>query len=311
MNHRRELPVLLAVWAALLALFGLLSPHFFSQASLSSLANRLPALAMVCSGMTLVMVTGGIDLSVGSLLGLCGVIAGGLMTQAGWSLLPALVVAVLVGAAAAGLTGLLAARFDLPSFIVSLGMLEVARGAAFWLSDSRTQYIGGAIEVLARPLAGLGLSPALLLAAAAVVFSHGLLRQHRLGRQWVAVGANAQAAKLSGLELNRPRILAHALLGGLTGLAAVVNASRLGSADPNAGVGFELSVIAAVVVGGTSLSGGRGHVLQSLLGVLIIATVEAGLAQQGVSEPSKRVITGLVIVLAVLAQRWRRPYSSP
>ena len=311
MNPRREWLVLLAVWAALLLWFGSSSAYFFSTASLSSLANRLPALAMVSAGMTLVMVTGGIDLSVGSLLGLCGVVCGLVMTQAGWTLLPAMALALLVGAGAATLTGALAAWFSLPSFIVSLGMLEVARGAAFWLSESLTQYIGASIEGLARPWPGLGFSPALMLAAGAVWVSHVLLRQHRLGRQWVAVGANAQAARLSGLDLHRPRILAHAILGALTGLAAVVHASRLGSADPNAGVGFELSVIAAVVVGGTSLNGGRGQVLQSLLGVLIIATVEAGLAQQGVSEPAKRVITGLVIVAAVLAQRWRASPTSP
>ena len=113
-------------------------------------------------------------------------------------------------------------------------------------------------------------------------------------------------ALVSGVPVDRPRILAHALLGALTGLAAVFNCSRLGSADPNAGVGFELSAIAAVVVGGTSLMGGRGSIVKSFMGVLIIATLEAGLVQIGASEPTKRVVTGAVIVAAVLADTWRR-----
>ena len=123
---------------------------------------------------------------------------------------------------------------------------------------------------------------------------------------WVAIGANHEAALISGVPVDRPRILAHALLGALTGLAAVFNCSRLGSADPNAGVGFELSAIASVVVGGTSLMGGRGSVVKSFIGVLIIATLEAGLVQIGASEPMKRVVTGTVIVAAVLADTWRR-----
>jgi ribose transport system permease protein len=141
---------------------------------------------------------------------------------------------------------------------------------------------------------------------AAVVLGQLLLSFSVLGRHLVAVGANTEAATLAGVPVDRTRLWAHMLLGALTGLAGVFNCSRLGSADPNAGVGFELSVIAAVVVGGTSLAGGRGSVIKSGLGVLIVATLEAGLVQLGASEPIKRVVTGVVIVAAVFADSWRR-----
>jgi ABC-type uncharacterized transport system permease subunit len=162
------------------------------------------------------------------------------------------------------------------------------------------------VEALGAPIGGLVLSPAFLISLVVVAAGQTVLSHTPLGRHWIAIGANREAALVSGVQVDRPRLLAHALLGALTGLAAIFNCSRLGSADPNAGVGFELSAIAAVVVGGTSLMGGRGSVVKSFLGVLVIATLEAGLVQIGASEPMKRVVTGMVIVAAVLADVVRR-----
>jgi len=197
-------------------------------------------------------------------------------------------------------------KLRLPSFIVSLGMLEIARGLAFLTTNSQTKYIGADIETLGAPFGGLVISPAFVISLLVVAAGQVMLSQMALGRHLIAIGANREAALVSGLPVYRPRIFAHALLGALTGLAAVFNCSRLGSADPNAGTGFELGAIAAVVVGGTSLMGGRGSVVKSFMGVLIIATLEAGLIQVGATEPVKRVVTGLVIVAAVLADTWRR-----
>ena len=298
--------ILLTVLAALVLLFGLLRDSFFSAATLGSVANRLPALAVVATGMTLVMITGGIDLSVGSLLGFCGAAVGVLMADWQWGLALALPASVLLGALLGGTTGAVSVKLRLPSFIVSLGMLEIARGLAFLTTDSQTKYIGAGIESLGAPIGGLVLSPAFFISVLVVAAGQTVLSHTPLGRHWIAIGANREAALVSGVPVDRPRLLAHALLGALTGLAAVFNCSRLGSADPNAGVGFELSAIAAVVVGGTSLMGGRGSVVKSFLGVLVIATLEAGLVQIGASEPMKRVVTGMVIVAAVLADTWRR-----
>lgn len=306
MRRFADLLILLTVLAAMIVLFGLLRDSFFSIATLGSVANRIPALALVATGMTLVMITGGIDLSVGSVLGLCGAVVGVLMADMHWGLPLALLGSVLVGSMIGGTTGAVSVKLRLPSFIVSLGMLEIARGLSFMATDSRTKHIGADIEPLGAPFAGLVISPAFVISVLIVIAGQVVLSHMAVGRHWIAIGANREAALVSGVPVDRPRIMAHTLLGALTGLAAVFNCSRLGSADPNAGVGFELSAIAAVVVGGTSLMGGRGSVVKSFMGVLIIATLEAGLVQIGASEPMKRVVTGAVIVAAVLADTWRR-----
>ena len=298
--------ILLAVLAGMIALFGLLRESFFSAATLGSVANRIPALALVATGMTLVMITGGIDLSVGSLLGFCGAAVGVMMADWQWGLAVALLVSVIIGSAVGGTTGALSVKLSLPSFIVSLGMMEMARGLAFLTTDSQTKYIGANVESLGAPFGGLVLSPAFVISVLFVIAGQIMLSHTVIGRHWIAIGANRDAAFISGVPVDRPRILAHALLGALTGLAAVFNCSKLGSADPNSGIGFELSAIAAVVVGGTSLMGGRGSVVKSFLGVLIIATLEAGLVQMGASEPVKRLVTGGVIIAAALADTWRR-----
>jgi ribose transport system permease protein len=297
--------ILLAVLVAMIVLFGMLRDTFWSFATLGNIANRIPALALVATGMTLVMVTGGIDLSVGSVLGLCGAVVGVMMADWHCALPVALIGSVIIGGAIGSTTGAVSVKLGLPSFIVSLGMLEIARGLAFLTTNSQTKYIGTDVESLGAPIGGLVISPAFLISVLVVVAGQGMLSHMAVGRHWIAIGANREAALVSGVPVDRPRILAHALLGALTGLAAVFNCSRLGSADPNAGVGFELSAIAAVVVGGTSLMGGRGSVVKSFIGVLIIATLEAGLVQIGASEPVKRVVTGFVIIAAVLADTWR------
>jgi ribose transport system permease protein len=298
--------MLLLVWAGMLVFFAVMKDTFFSSATLGSLANRVPALALAATGMTLVMVMGGIDLSVGSVLGLCGAVVGVAMVDWQWGIAGALAASVVAGALIGLINGAVSVKLRLPSFIVTLGMLEISRGLAFLTTNSQTKYIGAGIEPLGAPIAGWTISPAFLIAVLVVILGQVVLSQMRTGRHLIAIGANRDAAFISGVPVDQPRILAFILLGALTGLAAVFNCSRLGSADPNAGVGFELSVIAAVVVGGTSLMGGRGSVVKSFIGVLIIATLEAGLVQMGVSEPMKRVITGAVIVAAVLADSWRR-----
>jgi ribose transport system permease protein len=301
-----DLFVLLVVWGGLILLFGRLSSGFLSTASLGAVANRIPALLLTATGMTLLMVTGGIDLSVGSVLGLCGAMVGVAMVDFGWGLTGAIFLSILLGCLIGGVNGLVSVKLRLPSFIVSLGMLEIARGLAFLATHSQTKYIGAAVEGIGIAIDGWVVSPAFVVALVVVALGQAMLSYTVLGRYLIAVGANREAASLSGVPVDRTRLWAHVILGALTGLAAVINCSRLGSADPNAGVGFELSVIAAVVVGGTSLLGGRGSVVKSLLGVLIVATLEAGLVQIGATEPVKRVVTGAVIVIAVFADTWRR-----
>jgi ribose transport system permease protein len=293
------------IWICLVLLFGLLSHNFLSLATFNTLANRIPTLTVVAAGMTLVLIVGGIDLSVGSVLGLAGAALGVALVDWHWPLWAGAMLCIAIASLAGSLNGLISVGLGIPSFIVTLGMLEIARGLAYLTTDSRTKYIGAPVESLSKSLQGFGVSPAFLLALAVVGLAQLVLSRNLFGRRLVAIGTNEQAVRLAGIDPRLPKMTVFALAGFLTGLGAVFYTSRLGSSDPNAGVGLELSAIAAVVIGGTSLMGGRGSVVNSFLGVLIIATLEAGLAQIGASEPVKRVVTGLVIVLAVILDAWR------
>jgi ribose transport system permease protein len=304
-KHLVEYGAMVGIWVGLLVLFGALTEHFLTTRTLSTLANRIPTLAVVAAGMTLVLIIGGIDLSVGSVLGLSGVMLGMAMTRWHWPIWGAVWLSLSVGLVAGTLNGLVSVGLGIPSFIVTLGMLEIARGLSYLTAHSQTQYIGTPVEWLSRPAIGLGLSPAFFLALAVTILGQILLSRTVFGRHLIAIGTNESAVRLAGINPILPKTAVFALAGLLSGLAGVFYTSRLGSADPNAGVGTELSAIAAVVIGGTSLLGGRGSVINSFLGVLIIATLEAGLAQMGASEPAKRVVTGAVIILAVCVDSWR------
>ena len=300
-----EYAAMVGIWLGLVVLFGLLSEHFLTARTLGTLANRIPPLTLIAVGMTFVLIIGGIDLSVGSVLGLCGALVGLALVDWQWSLPAAMLLAIAVGLVAGSFNGVVSAGLGVPSFIVTLGMLEVSRGLAYLVTDSQTKYIGAPIEGLAKPLAGGGVSPAFIIALIVVVAGQVLLTRTVFGRHILAVGANETAAHLAGVRTRLSKLAVFGISGLLTGLAAVFYTSRLGSSDPNAGAGLELSAIAAVVIGGTSLMGGRGSVVNSFFGVLIIATLDAGLAQVGASEPSKRVVTGSVIVAAVVMDAWR------
>jgi ribose transport system permease protein len=299
--HLADVLGLLVVLGVLVILLGLLSRHFWTWRTLQSVVNQVPDLMVIAAGMTLVVIGGGIDLSVGSVLGLSGAVLGIAMADWGWPLLPAVVTCLAVGAACGTLNGLVSSLGSIPSFIVTLGMLEVARGAAYLATDSQTKYIGPRIERVAQPIPGLGTSPAFLLAIGVVVIGQVLLTRTVWGRYLVAVGANEQAARFSGIRTGQIKLLTFVISGFLAAAGAVFQVARLSSADPNGGIGIELAAIAAVVIGGTSLMGGSGSVLRSFLGVLIIAVLQTGLAQVGATEPTKRLISGAVIVLAVVA----------
>ena len=216
----------------------------------------------------------------------------------------AIVAALATGAACGAVNGLVVTTWALPSFIVTLGMLEVARGGAYLVTASQTKYIGATVEVVNTPVAA-GLTIPFVVAAAVVITAQFVLTRTVFGRHLIAVGANPQAAWLSGINPRPIRFLTFLLAGLASAMAAVAQSARLAAADPNAGAGLELQAIAAVVIGGTSLMGGRGSVVTTTLGVLIIAVLGAGLAQMGVQEPTRRLVTGAVIVAAAIADYYR------
>jgi ribose transport system permease protein len=290
----------------LLALaFSLTTERFFSALTLRTLANQVPELVVAAVGLTFVVVTGGIDLSVGSVLAFASALLGVALLRFDVPLPAALGLALASGLALGLLNGWLSVRLGVPSFLATLGTLEMARGATYFVTRSQTQYVGARLEQLAET-SFLGLSAPALIALLLVAAGELALRRTVFGRRAVAVGANEEAVRFSGVDPRPVKLRAFALSGLLAAAAGVIYAARLGAADPNAGIGFELQVIAAVVVGGTRLTGGRGSVTGSFLGVLVIAVLGAGLAQAGAQEPTKRLVTGAVIVLAVLADRLRR-----
>lgn len=301
---------LLGALILLIAVFGSLSTSFLTTRTLVSIANQIPDLTVIAVGMTLVLISSGIDLSVGSLLALCSAMLGVAMVDGGLSFGVAALLALVTGTVCGLLSGSITVLAGLPSFIVTLGMLEVARGGAYLLTGSQTKYIGAAVEPMGAPLPLLHVSPAFVLAVMVVVLAQLLLSRTVFGRYLVAIGTNESAVRMSGIDSRPYRIAVFAISGLLCGLGAIMQTSRLATADPNAAVGLELAAIAAAVIGGTSLMGGRGSVVNTFFGVLIIAVLQTGLASIGASEPIKRVITGSVIVVAALLDVWRNRWQS-
>lgn len=293
-----------AVLLVLIAFFGIRCENFLTTTNFLAIANQIPAAILIAVGMTLVLITAGIDLSVGSIVGLSGALLGLCLDRFGLPLVISIPACLAMGALCGLINGLVIVRWSLPPFIVTLGMLEAARGATFLLTDSRTIYLGKKIGGMSS--AGIGhVSSLFIMAIVAVAFGQILLNKSAFGRHVVALGSNEQTAYLSGIRTSGVKIAVYVLSGLLCALAALVITARMASANPNAGSGFELEAIAAVVIGGTSLMGGRGSVVNSFFGVVIIAILGSGLAQMGTEEATKRMITGVVIVLAVILDYYR------
>ncbi|MEQ9412073.1 MAG: ABC transporter permease [Fuerstiella sp.] len=316
-----DYPGLVAVLALLIAFFGTRSPYFFSVATLTAILNQIPALTFVAVGMTFVLITGGIDLAVGSVLAFSASVLGVLMVDHDLSLWLAVPITIVAGGVCGLLTGSVSVLAGIPSFIVSLGMLQMARGLAYVLTESTSIFIDRStgIQWIGGRVTGLGMSPAFVAGIVVVGISQLVLHRTLFGRYSLAVGFNETVVRYSGVDTRWPRIGAFVVCGALAAAAGVIETSRLSAVDPNGAIGFELSAIAAAVIGGTSLMGGRGSMVNTFFGVLMMAVLQTGLIQLGVSEGAKYITTGCVIVLAVLLdamrtrlkQRWHRLRAGP
>lgn len=297
---------LLAAILTLIVFFSIKANNFLSMTTLTTIANRVPDLTVIAVGMTLVLIAGGIDLSVGSVMALCASMLGLLMVDYRFPLWVGVLAAVTVGSICGALSGWVSAAYRIPAFIVTLGMLEIARGGAYLLTNSSTKYVGSSLGWFSEPIAGIGLSVSFFIAIGVVILGQWLLHQTVLGRTAVAIGTNAESVRMAGVRTTGPLVTLYAICGGLCGLAGLIQSSRLSSVDPNAGIGMELNAIAACVIGGTSLRGGQGSVVRTFIGVLIISILETGLAQMGATDPIKHIVTGSVIILAVLLDSMRQ-----
>ncbi len=273
---------------------------------------------LLATGMTLVILTAGIDLSVGSVLGCSATMFALLTIGKGWNIAPAIAAVLVFGLAAGALNGLLISRFRIQPFVVTLAMMTAARGLA--------KQISGGIKVapaampwyklqddtppffnwMCQSLPHLGVKPAALLFLISILIMAVLVSRSSFGRKLYAIGGNEDAARLSGIAVGRVKIIAYALCAGFAALAGVVNACRQDFGDPEAGTSFELDAIAAVVIGGTSLAGGRGGMLFTLIGVLIIAYINKILSLNAVPIAPRMIIQAGIILVAVLIQRQKR-----
>ena len=281
------------------ALLSYLSPFFLTTSNLLNVMEQTAINAVIAVGMTFVILSAGIDLSVGSIAALSGVVMANRLL-AGWPLGAAILAGLLTGALCGVFSGLLITRGKLPPFIATLGMMSVARGAALLFTDGRP--ISGFDESLRWLSTGriLGIPVPVLLTILLYVLAIVLLNRTRFGRYVYAIGGNEEAARLSGVAVGFHKTLVYVISGVTAALGAVLLTARLNSAQPIAGMMYELDAIAAVVIGGTSLTGGLGALGGTLIGALTMGVLRNGLNLLGISSFLQQIVIGLVIIAAVL-----------
>jgi ribose/xylose/arabinose/galactoside ABC-type transport system permease subunit len=301
----------------LMLVFSVMQPRFLSELNLFNVMRQISITGLIALGMTFVILTGGIDLSVGSIVALAGLMAGALNkgtsantlslsdeVVAGYPLIVSVVVAAAVGLAAGLLQGIAITTLNVPPFVVTLGGLSAFRGAALLYSG------GGPISSFDEHYRFWGqgkLGPVpvpVIVFLAAALLCHIVLRHTRYGRHIYAIGGNTEAARLSGLNVRMLTLSVYVIVGLFAGLAGFVLSSRLNSAEAVAGQGYELTVIASVVIGGTSLFGGLGGVLGTVVGAILIGVLINGLVLMNVSPYIQQIIIGVIIVLAVAFDRF-------
>lgn len=297
-HHARQFGTLAGL-LGLCAVLWVLTPHFLTISNLLNVAQQTAINAVIAVGLTFVIISGGIDLSVGSLVAFSGVVLASLL-QRGVPLPLALLAGLAVGLACGLVNGVLVTRGRLPSFIATLGMMSVARGAALLFTDGRP--ISGFGESFRWIATGeiLHVPVPVVIMLAVYAAAHFTLHRTKFGRYVFAIGGNEEAALLSGVPVVLHKTMVYGVCGALSALASFLLTARLNSAQPIAGISYELDAIAAAVIGGTSLMGGQGSVLGTLVGALIMGVLRNGLNLLGVSSFVQQVVIGAVIILAVL-----------
>ena len=315
-NWRRWLNTLSPVIALFVVfeLFVLIAPPSFATArNMEMIARQTTIVGVAALGMTMVIISGGIDLSVGSIVALSTVVIAWLLRYTGVGPLTAAIGGVAAAALFGLLSGVLITKLRVVPFIVTLGMMLVVRGAAKGIGreqkidvdPERLRWLQELLASVPKERSWMLLPPGVWMMIFLAISMAALLRYTRLGRHTLAIGSNEQTARLCGIAVERVKILVYTLCGAFAGLAGVMQFSRLTVGDPTVAVGLELNVIAAVVIGGGSLSGGEGSILGTLVGALIMTIIASGCTQIGYSNWVQEIITGAIIVIAVALDRLR------
>lgn len=299
----------LAAAGALIVVFVILaiaSPEFLSADNLFNVGSQTAVVAVIATGMTLVIITAGIDLSVGSVAALSGVVGVMLMASYGFPVILGILSGILVGAIAGLVNGLLVALGGLNPFIATLGMLSVARGLVY-ISTGAVAVFGApeAFRLLGQGVLGPIPIPIVVIIVVAVA-GYVVLSRTKLGRYAYAMGSNPEAARLSGIPIRRYLTSVYVISGALAGLGGMIAASRVNSGQPNYGIGLELDVIAAAVIGGASLFGGQGTVVGTLIGAFLISLIRNGSVLLDINTFYQQIIIGIVIWVAVFWDQYRR-----
>ncbi|MCD8138981.1 MAG: ABC transporter permease [Planctomycetaceae bacterium] len=297
------------VLVLLCLVFALYEPNFRKPNNISNIFTQISINTVISVGMTFVILLGGIDLSVGSVLSLCTILAGLVITNGDLGVPLAILLAILAslaGGIACGLfNGWVSERWRIPSFVVTLGMLNIARGSALSISNSRTIFNFPRVFNAVGTESYFGIPLIFLIALAIVLVGHFVLSYTVFGRMIYGIGNNEEAVRLSGHNVKFYKVTAFVICGMAVGLAAILYMLRLNIASPILGVGFELNAIAAVVIGGTSMSGGKGSLIGTLIGAAIMGVLTNGLLLVGLSDFARQIVTGFIIVLAVVLDTYR------
>jgi ribose transport system permease protein len=298
----------------LVIFFSLASSNFFNFSNIVGILLSTAVIGVLALGATFVIVTGGIDLSVGTVMTLSAVMTGVFITFWGFPVWVGIIGGLLTGAACGLVSGFVIARLGIPPFIATLAMMMIAKGLALVISGTKPIYFTddevfmeiALGSVLGDLIPGFDIPNAVLVFFLAAVIGSLLLAQTIVGRYNFAIGSNEEATRLSGVNVQKWKIIIYVITGLFTGLAGVLMASRLNSAQPSLGMGYELEAIAAVVIGGTSLSGGKGTIIGTVIGALIMSVLTNGLRILSVPQEWQTVVVGFVILLAVYADILRR-----
>jgi len=292
----------------LCVIIALSSPYFLTWDNIRDILKETSVNTIIAVGMTFVIVLAGIDLSVGSVLALSSAILGWALKTHGLGTPVSVLLCLLAGAACGATNGAVVVTWRVPSFIVTLGMMFAARGLTLLITRSeRVSTFPGFFQVIGTgevPL--IHLPVAALIAVAMVVIGQVILVRTKLGRYALAIGANEEVARLSGINVKMIRLIVFTACGLATGIAGLVNASRLDAAIPTSGEGFELESIAAVIIGGTSLMGGKGTVIGTFFGALIMGVIRNGLNLHDTPDQIRMIVIGAVVVIAVILDFYRR-----
>jgi len=289
--------------------FSIASSSFLNYDNVTAILFSTVVIGLLALGTTFVIITGGIDLSVGTGMTLCAVMAGVLITKSGLPVLAGVIGAVLFGGLIGLVNGFNVSLLGIPPFIATLAMMLVAQGLALVISNSTPIYFTDSpsyTQISSGHLFGVDFPNAVLVLAVGVVISAILINKTILGRYTYSIGSNEEATALSGISVRRWKIVIYTLGGLFTGLAGVMISARLASAQPGTGLGYELQAIAAVVIGGTSLSGGKGSIVGTIIGALIISVLNNGLQIMSIPQEWQNVILGIVILVAVYADMARK-----